>query len=173
MVPVDLNFSSSLARRIQLDIRAKPLVHGHRVKPHQIDIPTLSFHQIELLPPGSHMETRRVSPSDIVEIVCTSGTTSEPKGVIHRHANVWANLKPFQGEILKYRHWSRPFQPIRILNMPPMSHMYGQSLGIFIPLLLGGAWRNTVPATSSGPSAGRECPCWLRFPACSGASETS
>ena len=139
VVPVDLNFSSSLVARIQRDVRAKLLIHGHRVQPHQINIPKLSFHQIELLPPGSPMQTRRVSPSDIVEIVYTSGTTSEPKGVIHRHANVWANLEPFQEEILKYRNWSRPFQPIRILNMLPMSHMYGQSLGIFLPLLLEGA----------------------------------
>ena len=139
VVPVDLNFSSSLIERIQLDVRAKLLVHGNRVQPHQVNIPKLSFHQIELLPPNSQMETRRVSPSDIVEIVYTSGTTSEPKGVVHRHANVWANLKPFQEEILKYRNWSRPFQPIRILNMLPMSHMYGQSMGIFIPLLLEGA----------------------------------
>ena len=139
VVPADLNFSWSLVQRIQRDVRAQLLVHGDGVESHKIDIPGLSFPQMELLPPRSHLECREVSPSDIIEIVYTSGTTAEPKGVIHRHQNVWANLKPFQEEILKYRSWSRPFQPIRILNMLPMSHMYGQSLGIFIPLLLEGA----------------------------------
>jgi long-chain acyl-CoA synthetase len=52
---------------------------------------------------------------------------------------VSANLKPFQGEIRRYHNWARPFQPIRILNLFPMSHMYGQALGLFIPLLLEGA----------------------------------
>ncbi len=50
-----------------------------------------------------------------------------------------ANLKPFQEEIRRYHNWARPFQPIRILNLLPMSHMYGQALGGFIPLLLEGA----------------------------------
>ena len=139
VVPVDLNFSASLVGRIQGNVRAKLLIQGDRVEPHKIDLPKLSFRQMELLPPWSSLETRKISSSDIVEIVYTSGTTAEPKGVIHRHANLWANLKPFQEEIHKYHVWSRPFQPIRILNLLPMSHMYGQSLGIFLPLLLEGA----------------------------------
>ena len=138
VVPADLNFSSSMVRRIQRDVRAKLLVHGDQVGAHEIDIPKLSFRQMELLPPWGHLETRDVSPTDIVEIVYTSGTTAEPKGVIHRHNNVWANLKPFQKEIRKYQIWLRPFGPIRILNLLPMSHMYGQFLGIFLPLFLEG-----------------------------------
>jgi long-chain acyl-CoA synthetase len=32
-----------------------------------------------------------------------------------------------------------PFQPIRILNLLPLSHMFGQSMSLFIPSLLGGS----------------------------------
>jgi long-chain acyl-CoA synthetase len=39
----------------------------------------------------------------------------------------------------KYEKWARPFQPVRILDMLPLSHLFGQSLGIFVPPLLGGA----------------------------------
>ena len=31
------------------------------------------------------------------------------------------------------------FHPIRFLNLLPLSHVFGQFLGIFVPLLLGGA----------------------------------
>src|SRR5581483_9486050 len=79
------------------------------------------------------------TPDDIVEIVYTSGTTGEPKGVTHRHRHICANLRPFQSEIRKYKKWAWPFQPVRILDLLPLSHMFGQALGIYIPLLLGGA----------------------------------
>src|SRR5262249_27909 len=64
-----------------------------------------------------------IGRDDVVEIVYTSGTTGEPKGVVHRHRNIVANLKPFKTEIDKYKKWARPFQPIRILNLLPLSHM--------------------------------------------------
>ena len=89
--------------------------------------------------PGSAASVRPDLPDDVVEIVYTSGTTGDPKGVVHRHRNIVANLKPFKDEIDKYKKWAGPFQPIRILNLLPLSHMFGQALGLFIPLLLGGS----------------------------------
>jgi len=40
---------------------------------------------------------------DMLQIVFTSGTTSEPKGVVISHGNVLANLEPIEREIAKYR----------------------------------------------------------------------
>jgi long-subunit acyl-CoA synthetase (AMP-forming) len=39
---------------------------------------------------------------DIVEIVFTSGTTAEPRGVVISHGNILANLEPLEREIGKY-----------------------------------------------------------------------
>jgi long-chain acyl-CoA synthetase len=50
-----------------------------------------------------------------------------------------ANLEPFRREIQKYERWARPFQPIRVLDLLPLSHMFGQALGLFIPVMLGGS----------------------------------
>jgi len=43
-----------------------------------------------------------IQPSDALEIVFTSGTTAEPKGVVLTHANVVGNLIPIEAEIRKY-----------------------------------------------------------------------
>src|SRR5439155_14095834 len=76
--------------------------------------------------------------SDIVEIVFTSGATAEPKGVVITHGNILANLETFEPEIKKYLKYERIFHPIRFLNLLPLSHVFGQFLGILIPQLIAG-----------------------------------
>ena len=126
-VPVDLRFSEELVRRIQSESKSKLTIDGAELD------------KISNLPRVSTFLTTPINRDDIVEIVYTSGTTGEPKGVTHRHRHICANLRPFQTEINKYKKWARPFQPIRILDLLPLSHMFGQALGIYIPVLLGGA----------------------------------
>jgi long-chain acyl-CoA synthetase len=54
------------------------------------------------------------------------------------HGNVLANIAPLEQEMqryLKYEHW---VHPVRFLNLLPLSHVFGQFLGMFLPPLLGG-----------------------------------
>ena len=81
---------------------------------------------------------QNLTDEGIVEIIYTSGTTSEPKGVVLTHSNLIANLRPLEREISKYLKWERFFHPIRFLNLVPMSHVFGQFMGLFVPQLLGG-----------------------------------
>ncbi|MCM3906423.1 MAG: AMP-binding protein [Pyrinomonadaceae bacterium] len=78
-----------------------------------------------------------VDESTLVEIIFTSGTTSTPKGVLLTHGNLLANLLPIEAEIRKYVKWERFFHPLRFLNLVPLSHVFGQFMGIFVPQLLG------------------------------------
>src|SRR5436190_11651613 len=79
-----------------------------------------------------------VEASDPLEIVFTSGTTAEPKGVVISHGNVLGNVAPLEEEIRKYLKYERFVHPVRFLNLLPLSHVFGQFLGIFLPQLLGG-----------------------------------
>jgi long-chain acyl-CoA synthetase len=79
-----------------------------------------------------------IAASDPVEIVFTSGTTADPKGVVLSHKNVLANLQPIEKEVGKYLKYERIFHPLRFLNLLPLSHVFGQFLGLFIPQILGG-----------------------------------
>lgn len=80
----------------------------------------------------------RISADDIVEIIFTSGTTAEPRGVCLTHRNLLANLVPLEREIKKYLRWERPVHPLRFLCLLPLSHVFGQFMGMFVPQLLGG-----------------------------------
>ncbi len=79
-----------------------------------------------------------LSRNDTLEIIFTSGTTSDPRGVVISHGNVLANIEPLEREIHKYLRYERIFHPVRFLNLLPLSHVFGQMLGIFIPPFLAG-----------------------------------
>ena len=79
-----------------------------------------------------------VGRDDILQIVFTSGTTAEPKGVVITHGNVLANIAPLELEMQAYLKYERWVHPVRFLNLLPLSHVFGQFLGMFLPPLLGG-----------------------------------
>ncbi|MGH9494320.1 MAG: AMP-binding protein, partial [Candidatus Sulfotelmatobacter sp.] len=68
----------------------------------------------------------------------TSGTTADPKGVVITHGNVLANIAPVEQQIREYLKYERLVHPIRFLNLLPLSHVFGQFLGMYLPPILGG-----------------------------------
>ena len=70
------------------------------------------------------------------QIVFTSGTTSEPRGIVHTHRNVLVTLQPIENEMAKYLRYERIFHPLRFLHSLPLSHVFGQFMGLWIPVLL-------------------------------------
>jgi long-chain acyl-CoA synthetase len=73
----------------------------------------------------------------IAQILFTSGTTSEPRGVVLTHANFLANLQPVETGITSYRKYERWFHPLRFVTLVPLSHVFGQFMALFVPPLLG------------------------------------
>ena len=80
----------------------------------------------------------KVTGDHLAQIVFTSGTTAAPKGIRLTHRNLLANLTPLEREIRKYARWAAPVHPLRFLSLLPLSHVFGQMMGIFVPPLLGG-----------------------------------
>ncbi|MFZ0314617.1 MAG: AMP-binding protein [Candidatus Korobacteraceae bacterium] len=137
VVPVDKIAAPDFAQRIAQQVEAQLCVGSA-----QNQVPGVPWLILETL--CQEIAARSDSPvappeltrSDIVEIVFTSGTTAEPRGVVISHGNILANLEPLEREIGNYRHYERVFHPLRFLNLLPLSHVFGQFLGIFLPQLL-------------------------------------
>ena len=139
VVPLDHHSSPEFVERIAVQTSARLLVHSDKGLGAASPMERFAIKSLSGLPEGPAFRPTPASANDVVEIVFTSGTTAEPRGVIHLHRNICANLDPIREEINRYKKWAGPFQPIRILDLLPLSHMFGQAMGIFIPLLLGGS----------------------------------
>jgi long-chain acyl-CoA synthetase len=77
--------------------------------------------------------------STIAEILYTSGTTAEPRGVVLTHGNFLANLEPLERGIEEYRKYERWLHPLRFVTLVPLSHVFGQFMALLVPPLLGAA----------------------------------
>jgi long-chain acyl-CoA synthetase len=78
-----------------------------------------------------------ITRSHIAQILFTSGTTAEPRGVVLTHGNFLANLEPLERGIDPYRKYERWFHPLRFVTLVPLSHVFGQFMALFVPPLLG------------------------------------
>lgn len=147
IVPIDHSSALEFAERVAREVKAKFVF---KTRAHQeIDgIPSLWF---ELLVQAiscydaSPYPSPRLSRQDRLEIIFTSGTTAEPRGVVISHGNILANIERLEEEIEKYLRYERLVHPLRLLNLLPLSHVFGQMLGVFIPPML----RSTVVFTDS------------------------
>ena len=137
--PLDDVATPDFFHRVHQQVNAKLLIASRHHE--QQSLPTLTLEDLsDVLAPRSSLPypTTQFDPTDILEIVFTSGTTAEPKGVVISHGNVLANLAPLEAEIRKYLKYERFVHPVRFLNLLPLSHVFGQFLGMFLPPLLGG-----------------------------------
>jgi long-chain acyl-CoA synthetase len=96
---------------------------------HEISAPTI---QLELLDRELPAETEllepvAVEPHDLAEIMFTSGTTGDPKGVMLTHHNIISDM-------LGAERCLKADPSFRLLSLLPLSHMLEQTVGLLMPL---------------------------------------
>ncbi|HUN50313.1 MAG TPA: cyclohexanecarboxylate-CoA ligase [Candidatus Sulfotelmatobacter sp.] len=73
---------------------------------------------------------RRAGPDDVMQVMYTSGTTGEPKGVMHTANTLFSNIVPYAERLgLGERDV--------VLMASPMAHQTGFMYGLMLPIYLG------------------------------------
>ncbi|MGA9076162.1 MAG: AMP-binding protein, partial [Candidatus Sulfotelmatobacter sp.] len=145
VVPMDNGASADFAARVSRQVEARLWVCSRSRSAELLDgaaatIPVLVLEDLskELGQHSAKPTANITTGEDVLQIVFTSGTTAEPKGVVITHGNVLANIDPLEQEMQRYLKYERWVHPVRFLNLLPLSHVFGQFLGMFLPQLLGG-----------------------------------
>jgi len=139
VVPMDDGASADFAARVFQQVQAKLLVSSRQRASDAGQLsPGITFDGIRSLPGSPHEAPPKIGREDALQIVFTSGTTAEPRGVVISHGNVLSNIAPLEREMQGYLKYERLVHPIAFLNLLPLSHVFGQFLGMYLPPLLGG-----------------------------------
>ena len=102
VVPMDDGASCDFALRVFRQVQAKLLVGSQRHVQEWLaagySTATLTLDDLAATPDdGAEMPSDdSLGRDDVVQIVFTSGTTAEPRGVVITHGNVLANIAPFE-----------------------------------------------------------------------------
>lgn len=137
-VPLDATGTRDFAIRVADEVSPKLVVAGNaQLETAALTYPTIVLENVRQSLVAEEAEAiADLSPADALQIIFTSGTTGDPKGIVHTHGNVLASLAPIEREMQKYLRYERVFHPIRFLHTLPLSHVFGQFMGLWIPPLL-------------------------------------
>jgi long-chain acyl-CoA synthetase len=154
-VPMDDSASPDFASRVARDSQVK-LVVASRNKPALDpaipvlaleDLPDIAWQQRVFVTQAVPRETPKplcdplsgepLTRQHMAEVLFTSGTTAEPRGVVLTHGNFLANLEPVERGMRPYLKYEHLLHPLRFVSLVPLSHVFGQFMALFVPPLLG------------------------------------
>jgi long-chain acyl-CoA synthetase len=134
-VPLDANGTAEFAARVAADVNPG-LAIGDAMLMSQlpVGIPRMAFDDWSAaLPAEEAGPVPGLAADTPLEILFTSGTTGDPKGIVLTHGNVLASFRPIEQGAQPYLRYERLIHPLRILHTLPLSHVFGQTMGLWVP----------------------------------------
>lgn len=138
VVPLGAEASLEFVRKVQSVAEAKLLAIGQEVRGdvHSLgDSPACELANEDWRGDDS-FRPPEIRGQDLAEIVFTSGATGEPKGVEITHGNLLSLGEPAEQVINRYRKLARLLGRLRMLQMLPLSHMFGQAATLLLAPLV-------------------------------------
>ncbi|GIW13855.1 MAG: AMP-binding protein [Tepidiforma sp.] len=133
LVPLDVRSSPEFVERVIARVEPKLALAGRAqaAQLERFEFPILVLDDARP-PADGRFEGPPLAGADLAEIIFTSGTTGDPKGVMLTHRNIVANVEAGLAAI--------DIGPgTRMLSLLPLSHMFEQTAGCFAPLAAGAA----------------------------------
>jgi len=133
-VPMDVRGSLSFVEKIFEFTKASLLICDASKKSDLGHIHAMSFEEIKKESALQRIEilpNEKIKPTDIVEILFTSGTTAEPKGVVLTHENIFSNVEALDASTTGLK------ENEKWLSLLPLSHIFEQTNGLWLPLKRG------------------------------------
>jgi long-chain acyl-CoA synthetase len=132
-VPVDVRSTDELVIKIAAQTGAKLVLASIPTlkAASRLELPSLTVESlVARAQAAAPLPRPSVDPDALAEIVFTSGTTGDPKGVMLTHRNIASNAASLASVV--------PLGPeTRLLSILPLSHMYGLNPGLLAPLIAG------------------------------------
>lgn len=139
-VPLDAYGSVEFASRVIADVKPKLAVgDGLLMRQLPADGENWNFPRINFESWNDALPSQELGPVDDItrdtplQILFTSGTTGDPKGIVHTHGNVLASIGPIEKGAQGYLRYEKYVHPLRFLHTLPLSHVFGQTMGLWIP----------------------------------------
>jgi len=131
LVPLDVRSSREFVERVVVQTEPVLAFAGREQAPvlRDMKVPALELDSLRL-PADCGFAPAPIERDDIAEIIFTSGTTGDPKGVMLSHHNVVSNVEAALA-VLPIARGSR------FLSLLPLSHMFEQSGGCHAALAVG------------------------------------
>jgi len=138
-VPLDAFGNAEFAGRIAADVQPKIAIGDANLLkqlPSDADhhFPHIAFEDWPTLLPQDELgPIEGLNRDTPLQILFTSGTTGDPKGIVHTHGNVLASIGPIEQASQRYMRYEKYVHPLRFLHTLPLSHVFGQTMGLWIP----------------------------------------
>ncbi len=139
VVPLDAYGSADFAARVAADVQPKlavgdALLLRQLPEDRSLAFPRIAFEEWNaVLPESEAGPVANLGRDTPLQILFTSGTTGDPKGIVHTHGNVLASVGPIETAAQKYLRYEKFIHPLRFLHTLPLSHVFGQTMGLWIP----------------------------------------